>query len=198
MRNCLHHFFSVSFLRCLTFNPANGTSTTSFSLGESVNCASKKMNPTRAGKHQVSLASCLQSRRFCCSAGRRARMKTYSREMVVGKKQARRQVQGEGKALVWWYVRKQGSHCSLLPRMLLRVPLSSDRSHNTMKFSSASLHFLGIQKITQGIASNQSCCSADPAFTGGFHRWRALGLPAYRVSTAPGTMQLTWDRALCC
>lgn len=120
-----------------------------FLSGRKCECAKKKMNPARAGKHQFSLASRLQSRRFCWSTGRRARTKPNSREAVVDKKWARRQVQGEGKALVWWYVRKRGSLCSLLPRMLLCVLLSSDLSCNTMKFSSASLPVLGIQKLIE-------------------------------------------------
>lgn len=62
-----------------------------------MNHASKKMNPTRACKHQFSLASCLQSRRFFWSTGRSTRTKIKSREAVIGKKHARRQVQGEGK-----------------------------------------------------------------------------------------------------
>lgn len=66
-----------------------------------MNCASKKSNPTRAGKHQFLLASCLQSSRFCWSTERRVRTENKSREAVVGKKTNKPESRFKGKEKQW-------------------------------------------------------------------------------------------------
>lgn len=154
---------------------------TSFSLEESVNC--EKMNPTRAGKHQFSLASCLQSR-FCWSTGREGTNKKQQQ-----KSKMERQMQGERKAFVWKYVRKGGDTSVLFCweiSCMFSCPLTSP---STPQNSARYLLISWESKNRLSTAANQellfSWCS--------FHwelEWRALDLPPYRANSGLGAAQL--------
>lgn len=172
MKNCLHQFFSVSFLRCLIFNPANGSFPPPWLLS-----LWKKVWTVRKWT-LLELVNISFHWHHAYKADLLEHWKGGYKQKATAKKQDGKADARREKSICLEICQKRGGYlCSSLLRNLLHVLLSSDLSLNTTKFSLVSFNFLGIQK------SVEHCCKSGAAV-----QLMQLSLGAWVKSSWPSSL----------